>query len=130
MEYIKDVLPTLISSAIGYFVWRIQTSRAKQELEMERREKIHTAEVETLKAWRQDVSTNAIAISRYHLMKIYRTAVQVGYIYPDQMAAFESLYESYHNLGGNGVITAYREHLLELPSQPEVPPSPGNDWRG
>ena len=130
MDYIRDILPTLISSAIGYFVWRIQSSQARQEIEMERREKIHTAEVEALKAWRKDVTDNAIAISRYHLMRIYRYAVQVGYIYPDQMAVFESLYASYHDLGGNGIITAYREHLLELPSSPpDNVPACGN-WRG
>lgn len=110
MEYIRDVLPTILSSAIGFILWRIQR-------ELERREKIHTEETAALKTWRKDVTDNAIAISRYHLMRIYQSAMSAGYITPDQLTVFESLYESYHDLGGNGVVTAYREHLLELPSR-------------
>lgn len=128
MEYIRDILMAGASALFGFLVWKIQRWQERQEKEMARREQIHQEDVESRARWQAAITENAVAMSRYHLMKIYRYAVQVGYIYPDQLAIFESLYASYHNLGGNGVITAYREHLLELPSCPDSAPAKDN-WR-
>ncbi len=128
MDYIRDILLAAFSAVFGLLVWKIQRWQEKQEKEMARREQVHRDDIETAARWQAAITENAVALSRYHLMKIYRYAVQVGYIYPDQLAIFESLYESYHNLGGNGVITAYRDHLLELPSCPDSTPAADN-WR-
>lgn len=128
MDYIRDILLCFVSAVFGLLMWKIQRWQEKQEKEMARREKIHLEDVEARAKWQQAITDNAVAMSRYHLMRIYRYAIQVGYIYPDQLAVFESLYDTYHALGGNGMITAYREHLLELPSSPETIPAEGN-WR-
>lgn len=128
MEYIRDILPTIISAVIGYAVWAIKKSQLKSERELARQMREAENARKEDEAWRQAISANTVALSRYHLMKIYRYAMQVGYIYPDQLAVFEALYQTYHDLGGNGIITSYREHLMELPSQPEAPST--GDWRG
>lgn len=43
----------------------------------------------------------------------------LGYCPTDEKADFENLYQSYHQLGKNGVMDANREKLLALPEAPK-----------
>lgn len=116
------------SAVFGFLVWKIQRWQDKQDKEMARREKIHQEDIESRAKWQQSITDNSIALSQYHMSKIYRTAELAGYIYPDQLELFENLYISYHALGGNGRMTAYLNHLRNLPSFPEKM-STQSDWR-
>lgn len=52
---------------------------------------------------------------RHNLLEIYKTWYVKGYCPQDIKDDFENQYQSYHNLGANGVMDVYREELLALP---------------
>lgn len=127
-DYVRDILMCLFSAVFGLMVWKIQRWQERQDKEMARREKIHQEDIEARAKWQQSITDNSIAMSQYHMSKIYRTAELAGFIYPDQLELFENLYVSYHALGGNGRMTAYLNHLRELPSFPQNRQMQ-SDWR-
>ena len=50
------------------------------------------------------------------IMRNYYEFAEKGYIYTDAMECIESMYQSYHELGGNGFITKKVEFLRNLPN--------------
>ena len=54
---------------------------------------------------------------RTNLLEKYHIYMDRGWISEEELADWENQYQSYHELGANGVLNARREQLFELPSK-------------
>ena len=59
------------------------------------------------------------ALLRDRLLRNYREFVERGHAYPDEKENWKLLYDQYHALGGNGVITSIYEKVLDIPEYKE-----------
>ena len=55
---------------------------------------------------------------RHDLMDMYYTACRWNCITDDDAELFEAMYNAYHNLGQNGVMTSRYEEILDLRKVP------------
>ena len=60
-----------------------------------------------------------ISLLRNELVRIYDHQSELGYCPSYMKENVKDLYESYHKLGGNGMITTIVNNLYELPNQAE-----------
>lgn len=51
---------------------------------------------------------------RGELREFHRRFMSKGYISDDDLGSFEEMYEVYHNLGGNGIGTVWKNDLEKL----------------
>lgn len=55
------------------------------------------------------------------LMQLYHKAMKYGCISDDDIEMFEALYNAYHSLGKNGVMTSRHDAVLKLPTVQDYP---------
>ena len=55
---------------------------------------------------------------RHDLMQMYHMAMRWGCISDDDAELFEALYNAYHNLGQNGVMTSRYDDIMDLRKVP------------
>ena len=67
------------------------------------------------------------ALLRDRLLQGYKCAGQKGYADFDDRSNLENIYEQYHALGGNGMMTDMRRAFRTLPSYAGGPPTPVDD---
>lgn len=67
------------------------------------------------------------ALLRDRLLQGYKHAGQKGYADFDDRSNLENIYEQYHALGGNGMMTDMRRAFRTLPSYAGGPPTPVDD---
>lgn len=67
------------------------------------------------------------ALLRDRLLQGYKHSGQKGYADFDDRSNMENLYEQYHALGGNGMMTDMRRAFRALPSYAGGPPTPVDD---
>ena len=53
---------------------------------------------------------------RAQLLADYHSAMCDGFISEDDLQEWENQYQSYHELGQNGVLDVRREQLMQLPN--------------
>lgn len=53
---------------------------------------------------------------RAQLLADYHSAMRDGFISEDDLQEWENQYQSYHELGQNGVLDVRREQLMQLPN--------------
>lgn len=98
-----------------------QTEEAKKRAKQERQEETREVMEDVVRPIISDMAVikkGEQANLRHSLYEIYNTWMPLGYCPTDEKADFENLYQSYHNLGKNGVMDANREKLLALPETP------------
>lgn len=54
---------------------------------------------------------------RRDLLTDFHRFISQGYIEDDDLAEWESRYQSYHDLGKNGIMDSKRKQLMELPNE-------------
>ncbi len=54
---------------------------------------------------------------RTKLLELYYKYKEKGYITSDELDDWENQYQSYHELGQNGIMDSRREELLAMPNK-------------
>lgn len=108
-------LSTTATAVIGYLVYRLKKHEEAKETELKIR---HEAEIQ--RAHRQDLENNAfraslLALTRDRILQGYRYYRSHGCIGTQDLETMTKLYMAYHDLGGNGTITAVYEKIKALP---------------
>lgn len=82
---------------------------------------------EESKAKSDAIADGLQALLRDRLLQGYKYAGQKGYAEFDDRQNMENMYEQYHALGGNGMMTDMRRAYRALPSYAGGPPTPVDD---
>lgn len=59
------------------------------------------------------------ALLRDRLLRNYREFVERGHAYPNEKENWKLLYDQYHALGGNGIVSSIYEKVLDIPEYKE-----------
>ena len=97
---VEKILVAVITAAItGMLTWLVKTTKDQAK-------KINLLMIAQQQGLRHD------------LMDMYYTACRWNCITDDDAELFEAMYNAYHNLGQNGVMTSRYEEILDLRKVP------------
>ena len=103
MEILIDILTRSYEIALpvllGYIVWLLQEQKRKQNLAIKKRD---------------DNSKGTMLLLRVKLIEYYDECMRKGHISSYAYQNFCEMYEVYHALGGNGMITKMMHEIDEL----------------
>ena len=103
-EILLALANAIVVALVGWMVAKFKEREAKHDIESKKRDE----EYEGLKCGMRSILADRISQSTE-----YFTAI--GGITISQMKQIENLYTSYHNLNGNGTITALYKKAMALP---------------
>ena len=108
MEIVLSTVSAIITGVIGYFFYRLKKiSEAREADEQKRLAEVLEREEAINKALR--------ALCRDRISQGYRYYKSKSGVSMQDLETMSKLYDAYHNLGGNGTITAVYEKICELP---------------
>lgn len=87
MQAYSVVLPTVLSTVLGYIVWLLKQQKKDRDAN----------------------SKGTMLMLRAKLIEYHKEWTERNYITKHGLQNFIEMYEAYHELGGNGMVT----HLLE-----------------
>ena len=101
----SSILAVLISSAISALTTYLVTSRQKEKDLQERL---------------QILCYGVQALLRNKIRELNEVYQVVGWCTVEQKENFNNLYEQYHRLGSNGVMTHIKDEILAMPTEAPV----------
>ena len=96
LETYTIVLPVLL----GYIVWLLKEQKKSRKTEDEKRDAN---------------SRGTMLLLRVQLIEYHEEWTKRGYVTKHGIQNFMEMYEAYHSLGGNGMVTHLLEEVRELP---------------
>lgn len=104
VQIILSTVTAIVTSLAGYFLYKIK----KREFEKEK-------DIEKILIKDKAINESLRALCRDRILQGYRYYKQNDGITMQDLETMTKLYKAYHNLGGNGTITAVYEKILNLP---------------
>lgn len=92
-EIIKDVFSIVMSGVMGYIVWMLKTQKRDRDAN----------------------SKGTMLLLRVQLIEYHEKWMERGYITKHGLENFVEMYDAYHELGGNGMVTKLLEEVKKLP---------------
>ena len=92
-EIIKDVFSIVMSGVMGYIVWILKTQKRDRDAN----------------------SKGTMLLLRVQLIEYHEKWMERGYITKHGLENFVEMYDAYHALGGNGMVTKLLEEVKKLP---------------
>lgn len=92
-EIIKDVFSIVMSGIMGYIVWMLETQKRDRDAN----------------------SKGTMLLLRVQLIEYHEKWMERGYITKHGLENFVEMYDAYHALGGNGMVTKLLEEVKKLP---------------
>ena len=103
-------LQIILTALMGYIVWLLQEQRKQKKADViERNERI---EVE--RKQREANSHGTMLLLRVQLIEYHDKYMQLGEIPSYAYENFNEMYDAYHKLGGNGMVTKMKQEIEEL----------------
>ncbi len=106
------ILPIFLTALMGYIVWLLQEQK-KQKIE-DAKERDNRIKKETEQ--RSANSKGTMLLLRVQLIEYHDRYIAQGSIPSYAYQNFCEMYETYHELGGNGMITKMMHEIEELAS--------------
>ena len=95
---------------LGYIVWLLQEQKKKQVQDAKERDERIAEE----RKKRDANSAGTMLLLRVQLIEYHGTYMKLGKIPSYAYENFCEMYEAYHRLGGNGMITQMKQEIEEL----------------
>ena len=95
---------------LGYIVWLLQEQKKKQATDAKERD----ARIAEEKEVRNANSAGTMLLLRVQLIEYHDKYMKLGTIPSYAYENFCEMYEAYHRLGGNGMITKMKQEIEEL----------------
>ena len=92
-EIVKDIFSIVMSGIMGYIVWILQTQKKDRDAN----------------------SKGTMLLLRVQLIEYHEKWMERGYITKHGLENFVEMYDAYHELGGNGMVTKLLEEVKRLP---------------
>lgn len=103
-EILMETYTILLPVLLGYIVWLLKEQR--KTAEKRRREEDEK---------RDAISKGAMLLLRVQLIEYHDEWMERGYVTKHGIENFIEMYNTYHSLGGNGMMTHLLEEVSELP---------------
>lgn len=118
MDYIGVVgmiLPSAFSFAGGLYMYKLHQRDKKAEAAKAQLEEEHRAAKEEHEQESKAIRDGLCAVLRDRIIQSATHHEEKGFIPLRDMENMSLMYQAYHNLGGNGLVTKVYEEVLELP---------------
>lgn len=103
-------LPIVLTALMGYVVWLLQEQRKQKKADaIERNERIEVEQKQ-----REANSHGTMLLLRVQLIEYHDKYMQLGEIPSYAYENFNEMYDAYHKLGGNGMVTKMKQEIEEL----------------
>ena len=103
-EILMETYTILLPVLLGYIVWLLKEQRKTAE---------NNRRAEDEK--RDAISRGAMLLLRVQLIEYHEKWMERGYVTKHGIQNFIEMYNTYHSLGGNGMVTHLLEEVSELP---------------
>lgn len=110
MNFIAVTYQIVLTALIGYIVWSIKEQKTQKKLDNIARDKRLAEE----KKMRESNNKGTMLLLRVQLIEYHDKYVKKGSIPSYAYQNFLEMYEVYHELGGNGMVTKMKEEIEEL----------------
>lgn len=104
LDYVFETFAIILTSMMGYVVYLLKTNRGQKDKESIKIEEQQEAIQEALKC-----------LLRVKLIEYHDDYMEVGSIPSYALQNFIEMYDAYHVLGGNGMITQMISEIKKLP---------------
>lgn len=115
---IELVIPSFVSVAlstiVAYWLRKIQKAAERRELKEQRRQEREEEKERKRDAEHTALMTGLRAILRDRLLTLLTQYEQAGSINVQDWQNVNQLYQSYHDLGGNDIVTALYRNVQKL----------------
>jgi hypothetical protein len=91
-QFIMNICTTSLPVALGYIVWLLKTQKKDRDAN----------------------SKGTMLLLRVQLIEYHDRYVALGHIPSYALENFIEMYNAYHDLGGNGMVTEMYKEVLEL----------------
>ena len=112
---IQSIIPTTVSLFLGFIIGRMNKKADKKDAMEEANQAEQKHKIDETGRQIQLVSDGICELLRVKLIEYHDYYMEVGSIPSYVFDNFSSMYNTYHSLGGNGMITHMYEELKELP---------------
>ena len=103
-------LPIVLTALMGYVVWLLQEQRKQKKTDGIERD----ARIEQERKQREANSYGTMLLLRVQLIEYHDKYMRLGEIPSYAYENFNEMYDAYHKLGGNGMVTKMKQEIEEL----------------
>mgnify|MGYP006909036589 FL=1 len=103
-------LPIVLTALMGYVVWLLQEQRKQKKTDGIERD----ARIEQEQKQREANSHGTMLLLRVQLIEYHDKYMRLGEIPSYAYENFNEMYDAYHKLGGNGMVTKMKQEIEEL----------------
>ena len=103
-------LPIVLTALMGYVVWLLQEQRKQKKTDGIERD----ARIEQEQKQREANSRGTMLLLRVQLIEYHDKYMRLGEIPSYAYENFNEMYDAYHALGGNGMVTKMKQEIDEL----------------
>lgn len=115
LQMCLSVFSILLTAVIGIIVKRMNDKTEERHAD-ERRREAETKEAERARREEYDaLKDGIIAILRDHIIQADVRFSERAFATISQKDNIQMMYDAYHRLGGNGIVTKSYRHIMELP---------------
>lgn len=104
------VLPVILAALLGYIVWLLKEQKKQKKIDKEERD----ARIEAEKELREKNSKGTMLLLKVQLIEYHDKYMELGEIPSYAYDNFNDMYDVYHSLGGNGMVTKMKQEIEEL----------------
>lgn len=103
-------LPVILTALLGYIVWLLKEQKKQKQIDAHERDE----RIEAEKRLRENNSKGTMLLLRVQLIEYHDKYMELGEIPSYAYDNFNEMYDVYHNLGGNGMVTKMEQEIEEL----------------
>lgn len=103
-------LPVILTALLGYIVWMLKEQKKQKQIDIQERD----ARIEKEKELRENNSKGTMLLLRVQLIEYHDKYMELGEIPSYAYDNFNEMYDVYHRLGGNGMVTKMKQEIEAL----------------
>ena len=103
-------MPVVLSALLGYIVWMLKEQKEQKKIDIKERNE----RIEAERKLRENNSKGTMLLLRVQLIEYHNKYIKLGDIPSYAYENFLEMYDTYHALGGNGMITKMKSEIEEL----------------
>ncbi len=103
-------LPIVLTTLLGYIVWLLQEQKKQKAIDVKERNE----RIEEEKKLQEANSRGTMLLLRVQLIEYHKKYTELGEIPSYAYENFCEMYEAYHALGGNGMVTKMKNEIEEI----------------
>lgn len=103
-------LPVVLTALLGYIVWMLKEQKKQKKIDTKERDE----RIEAERKLRENNSKGTMLLLRVQLIEYHNKYIKLGDIPSYAYENFLEMYNTYHALDGNGMITKMKSEIEEL----------------